>query len=106
MIIKAVAKVNLGLDVVSEREDGYHEVRMIMQTVAMHDLVEMKVTAGKPGIRLEADIPYIPTDDKNLAVRAAALLMIFGPIFALTIGSLLRRISFGVWSMTICGRPD
>ncbi|MCI1721946.1 MAG: 4-(cytidine 5'-diphospho)-2-C-methyl-D-erythritol kinase [Lachnospiraceae bacterium] len=75
MIIKAVAKVNLGLDVVSEREDGYHEVRMIMQTVAMHDLVEMKVTAGKPGIRLEADIPYIPTDDKNLAVRAAALLM-------------------------------
>ena len=75
MIIKAVAKVNLGLDVVRKREDGYHEVRMIMQTVAMHDLVEMKACAGRPGIRISADLPYVPSDERNLAYQAAQLLM-------------------------------
>ncbi len=41
--VKALAKINLGLDVVRRREDGYHEVRMIMQTVHLFDRLEIKV---------------------------------------------------------------
>ena len=41
MSLKALAKINLGLDVVRRREDGYHEVRMIMQTINMYDKLEL-----------------------------------------------------------------
>ena len=47
--LKALAKINLGLDVLRRREDGYHEVRMIMQTIQMYDVLEMK-RVRKPGI--------------------------------------------------------
>ena len=42
MRLRALAKINLGLDVVGKRADGYHEVRMIMQTIQMYDVLEMK----------------------------------------------------------------
>ena len=48
--LKAMAKINLGLDVVRKREDGYHEVRMIMQTIRMYDQIELEPTEA-PGIR-------------------------------------------------------
>ena len=42
MRLRALAKINLGLDILRKREDGYHEVRMIMQTIQMYDVLEMK----------------------------------------------------------------
>ena len=47
--LKALAKINLGLDVVRRREDGYHEVRMIMQTIHLYDRLDIKRTK-EPGI--------------------------------------------------------
>ena len=72
--LKAYGKINLGLDVVRKREDGYHEVRMIMQTVQLYDLLEMTVSE-EPGIRLSANLSFLPTNENNLVCRAAAMLM-------------------------------
>ncbi len=72
--LKAYGKINLGLDVVRKREDGYHGVRMIMQTVHLHDRIVMEKTK-EPGIRTETNLPYVPDGEGNLAWRAAKLLM-------------------------------
>jgi len=72
--LKAYGKINLGLDVVRKREDGYHEVRMIMQTVNLYDKITMERTE-EAGIRTETNLPYVPDDEGNLAYRAAKLLM-------------------------------
>ena len=74
MRLRAMAKINLALDVLGRRPDGYHDVRMIMQTVTMYDDIELKRKAS-PGIELRTTLPYIPTDERNLAYRAALLLM-------------------------------
>ena len=74
MTLKAFAKINLGLDVISRREDGYHQVRMIMQTIRMFDQLEIE-KSSTPGIRLSVNLPYVPTDSGNLVYRAASLLM-------------------------------
>ena len=72
--LKAYGKINLGLDVLGRREDGYHEVRMIMQTVRLHDSIDLYRTR-EPGIRLETNLYYLPPNEQNLAYRAAKLLM-------------------------------
>lgn len=72
--LKALGKINLGLDVTGKRADGYHEVRMIMQTVQLFDQIELHRT-DRPGIRLRTNLKYIPTDEGNLAYRAAKLLL-------------------------------
>ena len=72
--LKAYGKINLGLDVVRKREDGYHEVRMIMQTVNLYDKIVMDKTS-EPGIRTETNLPYVPDGEGNLAYRAAKLLI-------------------------------
>lgn len=72
--LKAYGKINLGLDVLGRRGDGYHEVRMIMQTVRLHDSIDIYRTR-EPGIRLETNLYYLPTNEQNLAYRAAKLLM-------------------------------
>ena len=74
MKLRAMAKINLGLDVLGRRSDGYHEVRMIMQTVTMFDTLEI-LEKDAPGISLSTNLPYVPTDDRNLVFRAASLLM-------------------------------
>lgn len=74
MRLRAFAKINLGLDILRKREDGYHEVRMIMQTIQMYDVLEMK-KVKKPGISLSVNYPYIPCDERNLVYKAAKLLM-------------------------------
>ena len=61
MEIKATAKINLGLDVVRKREDGYHDVRMIMQMTGMYDRITLEPKKGQPGIILRTNLPYIPT---------------------------------------------
>lgn len=74
MRLRAFAKINLGLDVLRKREDGYHEVRMIMQTIQMYDLLYIQ-KREKPKIHLEVNVPYIPTDERNLVYKAAKMLM-------------------------------
>ena len=72
--IAAPAKINLGLDVIRRRPDGYHEVRMIMQMLDLHDTVSMEITS-EPGIHLTMDLPDLPTDEGNIAFRAADVMM-------------------------------
>lgn len=72
--LKAYGKINLGLDVVRRREDGYHEVRMIMQTVRVYDAIELNRTEEE-GIRLSTNLYYLPNNETNLGYRAAKLLM-------------------------------
>lgn len=74
MLLRALAKINLGLDVIGKREDGYHEVKMVMQTIQMYDLLRMD-KSPKPGIRLTTNLPYVPCDKRNLVYQAAQLLM-------------------------------
>ena len=74
MRVKALAKINLGLDVTGVREtDGYHMVRMIMQTIDLYDWVTIEKTK-KPGIKLETNLNFLPLDEHNIAYKAAALL--------------------------------
>ena len=74
MRLQAFAKLNLGLDVLGKREDGYHEVRMIMQTIRMYDQLDMRKSV-EPGIHLTTNKKYIPVDENNLVWRAAKLMM-------------------------------
>ncbi len=74
MRLQALAKINLGLDILGKRPDGYHEVRMIMQTISMYDVLEIH-PRREPGIQLTTNLPYIPTDERNLVYKAANLLM-------------------------------
>lgn len=72
--LKALAKINLGLDVVRRREDGYHEVRMIMQTIHLYD--RLKITKMKtPGIEIHSNLPFLPVNENNLVYKAGKLLM-------------------------------
>ena len=72
--LKAYGKINLALDVLGRRADGYHEVRMIMQTVGLHDRIDLYVTQ-EPGIKIETNLFYLPDNEQNLAHKAARLLM-------------------------------
>ena len=83
MKMLAPAKINLALDVLGKREDGYHEVRMVMQTISLCDEIELSIGDGSFGsgvvIYQETKEPSpfvsLPADDRNLAVRAAKQLM-------------------------------
>lgn len=72
--LKALAKINLGLDVVRRREDGYHEVRMVMQTIHLFDRLYI-AKSGQGGISLKTNLPYLPVNENNLVCRAGRLLM-------------------------------
>lgn len=74
MTLKALAKINLGLDVVRRREDGYHEVRMVMQTIHLYDRLTMK-KSRTPGIRIRTNLSFLPVNENNLVYRAGKLLM-------------------------------
>ncbi len=72
--LKAMAKINLGLDVLRKRPDGYHDVKMIMQSVDLYDDLELEKTE-EPGIVLTCNADRIPTDESNLIWKAADLLL-------------------------------
>lgn len=72
--LKAYGKINLALDVLRRREDGYHEVRMIMQTVGLYDRIDI-VYKEEPGITVETNLYYLPNNENNLVYKAADLLM-------------------------------
>jgi 4-diphosphocytidyl-2-C-methyl-D-erythritol kinase len=71
--LRPLAKVNLGLDVVGRRDDGYHEVRMVMQTLSLHDhLVMEKQSNGR--VSMKTNLRYLPTNQNNLVIQAIELL--------------------------------
>lgn len=72
--LKALAKINLGLDVTGKRADGYHEVRMVMQTIHLYDRLHIRKTR-EPGIKIRTNLPFLPVNESNLVYRAADLLM-------------------------------
>ena len=72
--LKALAKINLGLDVLGRRDNGYHDVRMVMQTIYLYDNVTIEKTE-EAGIQLECNLFYLPVDETNIAYKAAKLLM-------------------------------
>ena len=74
MRLRALAKINLGLDVLRKREDGYHELRMIMQTINMYDQLDIEISQT-PGITITTNLPFIPVNENNLVYKAARLLM-------------------------------
>lgn len=66
---KAYAKLNLSLDILGRRGDGYHNLRMVMQSVSLHDTVTL--IPRQAGITLSCDVPDIPSGEENIAYRAA-----------------------------------
>lgn len=72
--LKALAKINLGLDVLGRRENGYHDVRMIMQSIYLYDDVKLERKTA-PGIELSSNLYFLPTGDGNIAYRAAQMLI-------------------------------
>lgn len=69
MKVPAYAKLNLTLDVLGARADGYHDLRMVMQSVSLAD--ELTLTCGGEGVRVRTSLPYLPRDGRNLAAQAA-----------------------------------
>ena len=69
--VRAHGKINLALDVLRKREDGYHEVRMIMQSVGLYDNIEIvnlgQSATDKPEIDIDTNLKYLPNNENNLA---------------------------------------
>ena len=74
--IRAHAKINLTLDVVGRRDDGYHLVEMVMQSIGLHDIVTVAIDTGTPGITVHTSNDNLADDESNLCYRAAALFQI------------------------------
>jgi 4-diphosphocytidyl-2-C-methyl-D-erythritol kinase len=72
--LKARAKINLALDVTGTRPNGYHDVRMVMQSVGIYDSVDITMTPT-PGIEMDSNLKFLASGENNLAYRAAKLLM-------------------------------
>jgi 4-diphosphocytidyl-2-C-methyl-D-erythritol kinase len=68
----AYAKINLSIDIVSRMDNGYHNMRMIMQSVLLHDDITITCQPGE-GIHVGTDLKYLPSDDRNIASRAATV---------------------------------
>ena len=68
--LNAYAKINLSLDVLGRRDDGYHEMKMVMQTVTLCDRVSLERN-GSGCIRLKTNFGFLPGDERNIAVKAA-----------------------------------
>ncbi|MDE6957639.1 MAG: 4-(cytidine 5'-diphospho)-2-C-methyl-D-erythritol kinase [Lachnospiraceae bacterium] len=74
MSLKALAKINLGLDVLGKRDNGYHDVRMVMQSIYLYDDVFLKKTEEE-GVTIETNWGFLPVNENNIAYKAAKLLM-------------------------------
>lgn len=72
--LKARAKINLGLDVVRRREDGYHEVKMVMQMLRLYDQIDIEKTQ-ESGILVRSNLSFLPTDERNIAYKAAKVMI-------------------------------
>jgi len=67
--LDAHAKINLSLDVLNKREDGYHNLRMIMQTIQLHDTISIHEIPS--GVEIKCAAPYVPNNSTNIAYKAA-----------------------------------
>lgn len=72
--LKAMAKINLGLDVTGKRADGYHELRMVMQMVNLYDKITITVTE-EPGIHITTNLSFLPVNENNIVYKAAQMLI-------------------------------
>lgn len=86
--VPAYAKINLTLDVLGKRPDGYHELRMVMQTVSLADAVRVE-TGTVDGLRVSTNLSFLPNNEKNLAAAAA---LRFREATGLDLGGLTIRI--------------
>ena len=68
--VKAYAKINLSIDIVSRMDNGYHNMRMIMQSVMLHDELMIDCQKGD-GVSVSTNLKYLPNDKRNIAARAA-----------------------------------
>jgi 4-diphosphocytidyl-2-C-methyl-D-erythritol kinase len=75
LTIEARAKVNLSLDVLGKMDDGYHEILTVMQTLSLHDDVELTVKKGSGAVTAKSNRYYLPRDERNIAGRAARLFL-------------------------------
>ena len=73
--IKAYAKINLFLEICGRRENGYHEIDTVMQTVGLYDRVTVSYDPARQGITLSCNKKHIPTDESNIAYKCAALFL-------------------------------
>lgn len=73
MKVRAYAKINLALDVLRKREDGYHELEMIMAPITLHDLIYIN-TVPDGSITIESNSTIMPTDERNIMYKVAALM--------------------------------
>ena len=69
-VVLAPAKLNLTLDVLGKRPDGYHDLRMVMQSVELADRIELETGTGR-GLEVRTDLSFLPNNEKNLAAAAA-----------------------------------
>jgi len=72
--IKARAKINISLDITGKRPDGYHEISTVMQTLALHDTLQIKKISKPDYLKVVSNLPWLPSDERNLAYRAAKYL--------------------------------
>ena len=66
----AHAKINLSLDIVSKMDDGYHNIKSVMQSIGLCDEITVECTPGE-GVEIKTDLPYLPGDERNIAAKAA-----------------------------------
>jgi 4-diphosphocytidyl-2-C-methyl-D-erythritol kinase len=71
--LKAHAKLNLSLDVLNRREDGYHNLQMIMQSIQLHDTISLQEISS--GVEIACEAPYVPNNSSNIAYKAAELMI-------------------------------
>jgi 4-diphosphocytidyl-2-C-methyl-D-erythritol kinase len=93
--IAAPAKINLHLEILGRRADGYHELETVFQTITLADEVELVLAQGGGGISLRCDAPGVPTDETNLAWRAARAVQAALPGLGAIGITLIKRIPHG-----------
>ena len=94
MIVLANAKLNLYLDITGRREDGYHLLETVMQSIALSDIIEIGFAEGK-GVQLRCDAPHIPSDERNIAYKAAQRYMEAADVNAYVTIDIQKRIPSG-----------
>ncbi len=95
LIFRAPAKINLWLEVIAKREDGYHDISSLMLPISIYDRISVGVRPEGAGITLACDTAEIPCDERNLAWRAARMYLESGSITAGVELGMQKRIPWG-----------
>jgi len=100
LTLDSPAKINLRLEILVKRDDGYHEIQTIFQRISLCDEITLQATAQK-GIQVFIDDPTIPFDSKNLAYQAALLLMQDQNLSTGLSIHIKKKIPAGAWSVGV-----